>query len=124
MMNKILISIASLWLLSGCSSHSVGPLSAGKNSYVVSKQLSSFASKKEDLLTAVFSQANEYCLNKNRYMKVESLNEYIGLIGNDSKTTLHFSCLTQRSKVHKPTPTPVVKKQIFPKKEKLTNYAF
>ena len=129
---RFLVFILSAILLTGCSSYSVGPISAGKNSYIISKQLSSFSSKEEEILAFIFSEANAYCESKKRYMKVEQLNEYIGLIGNDSKTTLVFSCLKEEVKVQKVkavkkaivAPAVKVQKQTFPTKSKLTNYAF
>lgn len=125
MKNTILVSLFSVLFLVGCSSHSVGPISAGQNSYVISKQLASFATKEEDLLASIFSQANEHCLEQKRYLKVEQLNEYVGLIGNDSKTTLIFSCLENVKKAKKaPTVKAPVKKQTFPTKNKLNKYAF
>ena len=134
MIIKLFISITSLLLLAACSSTSIGPLSAGQDSYVVSKHISSFTTKEENSLTAVFAQANEYCLNQNRFMKVIHLNEHIGLIGNEAKTTLVFSCLNESMKVEKVVervvervvekPAPVVKQQHFIQKGKLMNYAF
>lgn len=115
-------------MLGGCSSASVGPISAGKNSYVISKRLSSFSNNEGNVLESIFSQANEYCLNQNRYMQVEHLNEYVGLIGNESKTTLVFSCIRQKIKTYKAapltTPKAVPFQRAFPKKNKLTPYAF
>lgn len=149
MINKTLISVFCTYVLilsvlSGCSIHAVGPIPAGKNSYVISKQSAMFAAKEEALLGSIFSQANEHCLEQKRYLKVDQLNEYVGLIGNDSKTTLVFSCLLEKKKAKAPASkvssnkgvstkasevqTPVVKtpekKKTFPTNNKLMKYSF
>jgi len=138
MFNKAFTLTFMTVILAGCSTHSVGPISAGKNSYVISKQLSSFSSQEGDLLSSIFSQAQATCNKESHYMKVEQLNEYIGLIGNESKTTLIFSCIedkkveiTPEPKVKVPAKISVkkaksekVEKQTFPNKSKLTNFAF
>lgn len=128
MINRILIMYFAVFMLVGCSSVSVGPISAGKNSYVISKQLSSFSLNEDNILESVFSQANEYCLNQNRYMQVEHFNEHVGLIGNDSKLTLVFTCLSQKVKNHKAAPRTnpqvIPFQSTFPKQDKLTPYAF
>lgn len=98
-----------------------------------------FAAKEEALLTSIFSQANEHCIEQKRYLKVDQLNEYVGLIGNDSKTTLVFSCLLENKKIQVPASkassnkaasakAPVVKtpekKKTFPTNNKLMKYSF
>jgi len=142
MIVKLLISVSSLLLLSACSSLSVGPISAGQDSYLISKDPSSLSSDEDELLASILSQANEYCVEQQRYMEVKLLNEYFNFFGNDSKTTLVFSCLSEADKSKenlapvvivapsppvKPAPVqvaPAVKEPQFPQKNKLTNYAF
>lgn len=137
---KTLICMSSFLLLSGCSSVSIGPISAGQDSYVISKERSAFSNVEDELLASILTQANEYCLEQERYMEVKHLNEYSGFFGNDTKTTLVFSCLSQKEMHYeklppvvivsppvKVTPTkvePEVKQREFPIKSKLTNYAF
>lgn len=142
MVTKVLIFTFSFLLLSGCSTVSVGPIDAGQDSYLISKNLSVFSKQEDKLLASILSQANEYCLEKNRFMEVKHLNEYTGFFGNDSKTTLVFACLSQKEKeyeqlapvviVSPPAPAvqapkvvapSVVKEPDFPP-SKLTNYAF
>ncbi|RBW46428.1 hypothetical protein DS885_08205 [Psychromonas sp. B3M02] len=142
MVIKALIIISGFALLGGCSTVSVGPIPAGPDSYIISKEISAFSSEEDQLLSSILSQANEYCVEQQRYMEVKHLNEYSGFFGNETKTTLMFSCLSEKQKNYeqlapvviaaptpevKPvpaTPEPVVEEPSFPPKNKLTNYAF
>jgi len=143
MVIKALIFMFSILLLASCSSVSVGPIDAGPDSYVISKEKSTFSNEEDDLLSSILLQANEYCLQKKRYMEVKHLNEYTGFFGNDTKTTLVFSCLSEKDKIYQQLPpvviaapvapvqpvapvedAPVSKQPEFLHKEKLTNYAF
>lgn len=143
MVIKALISMFSILLLASCSSVSVGPIDAGPDSYVISKEQSAFSNEEDDLLASILLQANEYCLQQKRYMEVKHLNEYTGFFGNDIKTTLVFSCLSEKEQVYQQLPPAVIvapavpvqtvapveaepdlKQPEFLHKEKLTNYAF
>lgn len=98
-MNKRIVQLlVTAVLVSGCSSYSVGPIDAGKNSYVISKQAIRFAENKEELLASVFEQANQVCSDKKRTMKVEHLNEYSSFFGGEFKATLVFNCAKVSSK--------------------------
>lgn len=137
---KTLICMSSFLLLSGCSSMSIGPIDAGQDSYVISKERATFSNEEDELLSSILTQANEYCVEKKRYMEVKHLNEYTGFFGNDTKTTLVFSCLSEKENHYEKLPpvvivsppvrvaptkvAPVVKEPEFPVKSKLTNYAF
>ncbi|WP_409439791.1 hypothetical protein [Psychromonas sp. GE-S-Ul-11] len=142
MVIRTLIIISGFALLSGCSTISIGPIPAGPDSYIISKEISTFSNEEDELLSSILSQANEYCVDQQRYMEVKHLNEYSGWFGNDTKTTLMFSCLSEKEKNYEqlapvviaaPTPAvkpapvetaPVVEEPSFPPKNKLTNYAF
>lgn len=142
MVVKALIFMFSFLLLSGCSTSSIGPIEAGEDSYLISKEQTVFSDKEDKLLASILSQANEYCLEKNRFMEVKHLNEYTGFFGNDTKTTLVFACLSQKEKeyeqlapvviVSPPAPAVEVPKTVAPvvvkepefPPSKLTNYAF
>jgi len=144
MVVKVLIFMFSFLLLSGCSTSSIGPIEAGEDSYLISKEQAVFSEKEDKLLASILSQANEYCLEKNRLMEVKHLNEYTGFFGNDTKTTLVFTCLSQKEKEYEQlapvvivtppapavkvtksvAPVPVVVKEPEFPPSKLTNYAF
>lgn len=130
-MKKTLIQLLfATVLVSGCSSYSVGPIDAGKNSYLISKQLTRFSGDKELLLASVFEQANKVCADKKSTMQVEQLNEYSSIWRGESKATLVFSCIQNKAKqtkvvkASKPAKTtkPVTKNN-FPKKSRLMNFA-
>ena len=143
MVIKALIFMFSILLFSGCSSVSIGPIDAGPDSYVISKEPSTFSNEEDDLLASILSQATEFCSLQKRYMEVKHLNEYTGFFGNDTKTTLVFSCLSEKAKIYQQLPSVVIATPIVPAqpvapvettpspkqpeflhKEKLTNYAF
>lgn len=143
MVIKALIFMFSILLFSGCSSVSVGPIDAGPDSYVISKEPSTFSNEEDDLLASILSQATEFCSLQKRYMEVKHLNEYTGFFGNDTKTTLVFSCLSEKAQIYQQLPSVVIATPVAPvqpvapvesaptpkqpeflHKEKLTNYAF
>lgn len=135
---KKIICMSSLLLLSGCTSMSIGPIAAGQDSYVISKERAAFSNEEDELLSSILTQANDYCVENKRYMEVKHLNEYSGFFGNDSKTTLVFSCLSKQKRHYENLPSmivsppavvptkvaPEVKESEFPIKSKLNNYAF
>lgn len=140
MVSKALILMFSMLYLAGCSSVSIGPIEAGEDSYVISKQPATFSSEEDDLLASILAQANAYCLEKKLNMEVKHLNEYTGFFGNDTKTTLVFACLSEEDETYQPiapvviatpvapvqptTPAPEPEEPKFFPQEKLTNYAF
>jgi hypothetical protein len=137
---KTIICMSSFLLLSGCTSMSIGPIAAGQYSYVISKERAAFSNEEDELLSSILTQANDYCVEKKRYMEVKHLNEYSGFFRNDSKTTLVFSCLSEQERHYEKLPpvvivsppaavvptkvAPVVKEPEFPMKSQLNNYAF
>ncbi|MEL0629211.1 hypothetical protein [Psychromonas aquatilis] len=111
---KILFVLSGFSLLMACSSSSVGPVPAGQDSYLISKEPSTFSNNEDELLASILSQANDYCIEKERYMEVRVLNEYFNFFGGDSKTTLVFSCLNEKEAIYEQLPEVVIQQPSAP----------
>jgi len=85
---------ALLLLLSlvGCSTTTNGPIPAGNNTYVVSRQAGMFPSGKEPLLEESLALANSMCASMKKTMKIITVTENMQAIGNFPKATVVFAC--------------------------------
>ncbi len=95
------ISLSFLTLLTAsCATITTGPISAGKNTYVMSRQEGAFPSGDEPLLAEVISQANIFCKNQDREIKLINSHENSGpyILGNYPKATITFSCIEPATK--------------------------
>lgn len=92
-MNRILLVIAALALV-GCATSSTGPISAGLDTFVVSRQAGAFPSGREPLLAEALVEANAKCSSLGKTMKLVSTVENPGpyILGNYPKATVVFSC--------------------------------
>ena len=81
-------------LFSGCATTSTGAVSAGPNTFVVSRQAGAFPSGREPLLTEALAEAAATCASLNKTLKVISTAENPGpyILGNYPKATVMFSC--------------------------------
>lgn len=86
-------------LISGCATTTTGPMPAGKNTYVMSRQEGAFPSGSEPLLAEVLAEANVFCSNQDREIKLINSTENPGpyILGNYPKVTITFSCIEQNS---------------------------
>lgn len=86
-------------LISGCATTTTGPMPAGKNTYVMSRQEGAFPSGSEPLLAEVLAEANVFCSNQDREIKLINSTENPGpyILGNYPKATITFSCIEQNS---------------------------
>ena len=80
--------------LSACATSSTGPLSAGPDTFVVSRQAGAFPSGREPLLAEALSEANAKCTGLGKTVKLLSTTENPGpyILGNYPKATIVFSC--------------------------------
>ncbi len=78
--------------LSACATTTTGPLPAGNNTYVISRQAGAFPSGKEPLLAEALVEANAQCSSMSKTMKVVTVTENMQPIGNFPKATVVFSC--------------------------------
>lgn len=89
------ILIASLIpLLAGCATTSTGAVSAGPDTFVVSRQAGAFPSGREPLLTEALAEAAATCGSLKKALKLVSTTENSGpyILGNYPKATVIFSC--------------------------------
>lgn len=93
----ILISI-----IAGCATTTTGPVPAGKNTYVMSRQEGAFPSGSEPLLAEVLAEANVFCSNQDKEVQLINSNENSGpfIMGNYPKATITFSCVNPTTKTH------------------------
>jgi hypothetical protein len=91
--NKYLIAISSLALTS-CAQTNSGAISAGKDTYVISRQAGAFPTGKEPLLAEALAEANVKCENDKRKMTLVFAVENQGpfILGNYPKATIIFKC--------------------------------
>ena len=82
-------------LVAGCVTTSTGAVSAGPNTFVVSRQAGAFPSGREPLLTEALAEAAATCGSLKKELKLISTAENPGpyILGNYPKATVVFSCL-------------------------------
>lgn len=78
----------------GCATTSTGPVAAGPDTYIVSRQAGAFPSGREPLLTEALGEAATTCASMKKTLKVISTTENPGpyVLGNYPKATVMFSC--------------------------------
>ena len=92
-MKRIFFVVAALALV-GCATSSTGPISAGPDTFVVSRQAGAFPSGREPLLAEALAEASAKCASLGKTMKLVSTAENPGpyILGNYPKATVIFSC--------------------------------
>jgi hypothetical protein len=82
-------------LLAGCATSSTGALSAGPDTFVVSRQAGAFPSGREPLLAEALTEASGKCASLGKVVKLVSTTENPGpyVLGNYPKATVIFSCV-------------------------------
>ena len=91
---KLLLLPFCLFLLVGCATTSTGPVAAGVDTYVISRQAGAFPSGREPLLTEALAEASATCSSMKKTLTVISTNENSGpyVLGNYPKATVMFTC--------------------------------
>lgn len=94
MIYKSLTVLLAVFVISGCATTSTGPISAGQDTFVISRQAGAFPSGREPLLTETLSEASATCAGMKKNLKVISTTENPGpyILGNYPKATVMFSC--------------------------------
>ncbi|WP_286873361.1 hypothetical protein [Spongiibacter sp.] len=92
---NITYALALISLLTGCATTTTGPMPAGKNTYVMSRQEGAFPSGNEPLMAEVLAEASVFCSNQDKEVKLINSNENSGpyILGNYPKATITFSCI-------------------------------
>lgn len=96
---SISLPLLTMVLLSGCATTTTGPMPAGKNTYVMSRQEGAFPSGGEPLMAEVLAEANIFCSNQDKEIKLKNATENPGpyILGNYPKATITFSCIKPNS---------------------------
>lgn len=86
-----------VFLIYGCATTTTGPVAAGKNTYVMSRQEGAFPSGSEPLLAEVLTEASIFCASLSKEVKLINTHENPGpyILGNYPKATITFSCVEQ-----------------------------
>ena len=81
-------------LIAGCAQTNTGPMPAGKDTYVISRQAGAFPTGKEPLLAEALAEANAKCDSEKKKMNLLSTSENTGpyILGNYPKATVIFRC--------------------------------
>lgn len=92
---KCILAIAAALVLTACATSSTGPLSAGPDTFVVSRQAGAFPSGREPLLAEALAEATTKCASLGKVIKLLSTTENPGpyILGNYPKATVIFSCV-------------------------------
>jgi hypothetical protein len=92
---KILLLAIPFIALGGCATTSTGAVSAGPDTFVVSRQAGAFPSGREPLLTEALVEAGTTCAAMKKTLKLVSAVENPGpyILGNYPKATVVFSCI-------------------------------
>jgi len=92
MKSAVLLSL--VVFLTGCATTSTGAVSAGPDTFVVSRQAGAFPSGREPLLTESLAEAAATCASLKKTLKLISTVENPGpyILGNYPKATVVFSC--------------------------------
>jgi hypothetical protein len=93
-MIKPVFTTLAMLALSSCATTSTGPVAAGPDTYIVSRQAGAFPSGREPLLTEALGEAATACASMKKSLKVISTTENPGpyIFGNYPKATVMFSC--------------------------------
>ena len=83
-----------LLAVSACATTTTGPVPAGPDTFMISRQEGAFPTGREPLLAEAIEGANKHCASLDKKMKLVSTNENSGpfVLGNYPKATVVFSC--------------------------------
>jgi hypothetical protein len=94
MKKRLILTTMSIWFLASCATTSTGPVAAGPDTYIISRQAGAFPSGREPLLSEAVAEATATCAGQKKALKIISTNENAGpyILGNYPKATVVFSC--------------------------------
>ena len=80
--------------LTGCATTSTGPIAAGTDTFIVSRQAGAMPSGREPLLAEALSEARDKCASLGRPIQMLSTSENPGpyILGIYPKATVMFAC--------------------------------
>ncbi len=91
-------------LLLGCATKSSGPIPAGENTWVLTRQEGAFPSGSEPLLAEALAESRAFCSNMGKSFKLVDTYQNAGpyIMGNYPKATITFSCIDSNDDVSEP----------------------
>ncbi len=94
---KLLVFFSAVFLsllCISCATTSTGPVAAGPDTYIVSRQAGAFPSGREPLLVEAVGEATTTCAAMKKTLKIITTTENSGpfILGNYPKATVVFSC--------------------------------
>ena len=91
---KKFLSLFFILSIFGCAQTNTGPMSAGKDTYVLSRQAGAFPTGKEPLLAEALTEANAKCDLEKKKLTLVSTVENPGpyVLGDYPKATVIFKC--------------------------------
>ncbi len=99
---SIKISFSFLIFLSvvGCATKTTGPIPAGENTYIISKQEGALPTGNKPLLSDSLTEGNQFCSNQGKSFKLIKTHENPGpyIWGNYPKATVTFECVDKKAK--------------------------
>ena len=94
MSKYLLIAIViSMLTTSGCATKTIGPLVAGKNTYIISREEGAFPTGNKPLLKEALKEAENFCSSLDKIFKLIDTEEHRQIIGGFPKATVTFSCI-------------------------------
>ncbi len=104
-MSKIwfIFIISICMLFSGCATKTFGPLVVGDNIYRVSREEGAFPLGNKPLLKEALQEANNYCSNFDKIVKIIATEEHRQIIGSYPRATVTFSCISSTTTSKKET---------------------
>ncbi len=97
MIKNCLLSFLVFLSILGCATKTIGPMPAGENTYVLTRQEGAFPTGNKPLLAEALGESNSYCSSLGKVLKLINTQENSGpyIWGNYPKATVTFSCITK-----------------------------
>ena len=98
MSKNLLLAIIVLISISGCATKTIGPLVAGKNTYIISREEGAFPTGNKPLLKEALQEADNFCSSLDKVVKLIDTEQHRQIIGGFPKATVTFSCVEDAGK--------------------------
>ncbi|MGV8933055.1 MAG: hypothetical protein ACOH1I_00410 [Gallionellaceae bacterium] len=92
------VIIVLVTILSGCATKTIGPLVAGKNIWIISREEGIFPTGNKPLLKEALEEATTFCKNLDKDLKLINTEEHRQIIGAFPKATVTYTCVDSANK--------------------------
>jgi len=93
----ILIAFSTINLTS-CATKTIGPLVAGNNTWIISREEGAFPTGNKPLLKEALEEATNFCKNLEKELKLINTEESRQIIGAYPKATVTYTCIDTDNK--------------------------